>query len=142
MKTVAMLLACAVASAQQAPVFRSAAKVVLVDAVVTGKKGEYIRDLSAKDFRVWEDGKEQTIRSFTLAADSSAAEPSDTPRRLVLLFDNIGMSAGDQASARQVAASFVDARVPALIGPFASNYSKTPASAVAVVMAINWFDIL
>ena len=40
------------------------------------------------------------------------------------------------------AASFVDARVPALIGPFASNYSKTPASAVAVVMAINWFDIL
>jgi len=40
------------------------------------------------------------------------------------------------------AASFVDARVPALIGPFASNYNSTPASAVAVVMAINWFDIL
>ena len=40
------------------------------------------------------------------------------------------------------AASFVDAGVPAFIGPFASNYNKTPASAVAVVMAINWFDIL
>jgi VWFA-related protein len=108
MKTFAVLLACAAMSAQQAPVFQSAAKVVLVDAVVTGKKGEYIRDLSAKDFRVWEDGKEQVIQSFALAADSSA-EPSGTPRRLVLFFDNIGMSAGDQASARQVAASFVDA---------------------------------
>ena len=40
------------------------------------------------------------------------------------------------------AASFVDARVPTLIGPFASNYNNTPARAVAVVMAINWFDIL
>ena len=40
------------------------------------------------------------------------------------------------------AASFVDAGVPTLIGPFASNYNDTPARAVAVVMAINWFDIL
>ena len=40
------------------------------------------------------------------------------------------------------AASFVDARVPTLIGPFASNYNNTPARAVPVVMAINWFDIL
>jgi hypothetical protein len=40
------------------------------------------------------------------------------------------------------AASFADTRVPTLIGPFASNYNNTPARAVAVVMAINWFDIL
>ena len=40
------------------------------------------------------------------------------------------------------ATSFVDTRVPALIGPFASNYNNTPASAVPVVMAINWFDVL
>jgi hypothetical protein len=40
------------------------------------------------------------------------------------------------------AASFVDASVPTLIGPFAGNYSRTPANAVPVVVAINWFDIL
>src|ERR1700722_14605637 len=40
------------------------------------------------------------------------------------------------------AASFVDNSVPTLIGPFAGNYSRTPANAVPVVMAINWFDVL
>jgi hypothetical protein len=40
------------------------------------------------------------------------------------------------------AASFVDNTVPTLIGPFAGNYSRTPANAVPVVMAINWFDVL
>ncbi len=40
------------------------------------------------------------------------------------------------------ATSFVDARVPTSIGPFAGNYNSTPAKAVPVVMAINWFDVL
>jgi hypothetical protein len=40
------------------------------------------------------------------------------------------------------AVSFVDNSVPTLIGPFAGNYSRTPANAVPVVMAINWFDVL
>jgi hypothetical protein len=40
------------------------------------------------------------------------------------------------------AASFADSSVPTLIGPFAGNYSRTPANAVPVVMAINWFDVL
>lgn len=40
------------------------------------------------------------------------------------------------------AASFTNVRVPTLIGSFASNYNPTPAKAVPVVMAINWFDIL
>ncbi len=40
------------------------------------------------------------------------------------------------------ATSFVDTRVPTSIGPFAGNYNRTPANAVPVVMAINWFDIL
>jgi hypothetical protein len=40
------------------------------------------------------------------------------------------------------AASFTDARIPTLIGPFAGNYNGTPAKAVPVVMAINWFNIL
>jgi len=40
------------------------------------------------------------------------------------------------------AASFTDARIPALIGPFAGNYNGTPSRAIPVVMAINWFNVL
>ncbi len=40
------------------------------------------------------------------------------------------------------AVSFVDNSVPTLVGPFAGNYSRTPANAAPVVMAINWFDVL
>jgi hypothetical protein len=39
-------------------------------------------------------------------------------------------------------AEFSDARVPALIGPFAGNYNPTPARAIPVTMAINWFNVL
>jgi hypothetical protein len=41
--------------------FKAQAKLVLVDSVVTDKKGNYIRHLTKNDFRVWEDNKEQTI---------------------------------------------------------------------------------
>ena len=40
------------------------------------------------------------------------------------------------------AVSFADNSVPTLIGPFAGNYSRTPANAIPVVMAINWFNVL
>ena len=40
------------------------------------------------------------------------------------------------------AAGFSDTRVPTLIGPFAGNYNPTPARAIPVVMAINWFNVL
>jgi VWFA-related protein len=104
MKALAILV-CITALAQQPAVFQSESKIVLVDAVVTDHKGEPVRDLTAKDFRVWEDNKEQNIRSFSAAADpASAAEP----RRLVLFFDNAGLSAADQAAMRQAAAGFVD----------------------------------
>jgi hypothetical protein len=34
---------------------------------------------------------------------------------------------------------FTDASVPTSVGPFASNYSTTPAEAAPVSMAVNWF---
>src|ERR1700735_3266093 len=89
----------------QTPAFQSETKVVLTNVLVTGKNGEYVRDLSAKDFRVWEGNKEQTIRSFSQETGTAAVEP----RRIVLFFDNSGMSVADQGSARQAAEGFVDA---------------------------------
>jgi hypothetical protein len=39
------------------------------------------------------------------------------------------------------AASFPDDTNFSSIGPFASNYSSTPANAAPVVMSVNWFDV-
>jgi hypothetical protein len=39
------------------------------------------------------------------------------------------------------AASFTDTTIFSSIGPFASNYSSTPANAAPVVMSVNWFDV-
>ena len=96
------------ASDSSIPVFKAETKLVLVDTIVTDKKGNYITDLTAKDFKVWEDNKEQPIKSFSVASGSSA--PSDSNRHyLVLFFDNSTMAFADQARARDAAAKFVEA---------------------------------
>jgi len=88
-------------------VIRVDTNVVLVDAVVTDKKGNYVRDLKQKDFKVFEDGKEQSIKSFSFEADP-ASPLNAQPRYLVLMFDNSTMNFGDQAIARRAAVSFID----------------------------------
>jgi VWFA-related protein len=88
-------------------VLRVDTSVVLVDAVVTDKKGNYVRDLKQKEFKVFEDGKEQTIKSFSFEADP-ASPLNNTPRYLVLFFDNSTMNFSDQAIARKAAVSFID----------------------------------
>jgi VWFA-related protein len=83
-------------------------RLVLVDTVVTDKSGKYIRDLTVKNFKVWEDNKEQPIKSFSLEDDT--ASPGKAPTRYVaLFFDNSTMDIQDQMRARQEAAKFIDA---------------------------------
>ena len=55
-------------------VIRVETRLVLVDTVVTDKKGNYIRDLTQKDFKVWEDGKEQAITSFSFEESGGSAK--------------------------------------------------------------------
>jgi VWFA-related protein len=94
-------------AAPQATVFKAQTKLVLVDSIVTDKKGNYIRDLQQKNFRVWEDNKEQEVKSFSY--ESGNASPNNPMKRyLVLFFDNSTMEFGDQAAARQAAAKFID----------------------------------
>ncbi len=110
-----VLLAAMAAPAQQSGpvpnsgvVIRTETKQVLVDAVVTDKKGHYVSDLSQKDFKVLDDGKEQTIRSFAYEAEE--ASPNSAQKHyLVLFFDNSTMSFGDQAVARRAAGKFIEA---------------------------------
>src|SRR5438876_11983905 len=111
-----VLYLAAVAQAQQpnaqAPastpsVIKTETRLVLVDTVVTDKKGNYIRDLTAKEFRVWEDNQEQTIKSFSFEADPNS--PSNSQKHyLVLFFDNSSMETGDQMQARRAAAKYLD----------------------------------
>src|SRR3984885_962911 len=87
-------------------ILRAETRLVLVDAVVTDKKGNYLRDLMQNDFKVWEDGKEQSLSSFSFE-ESTDAHPQ--PHYMVLFFDNSTMDMGDQIKARDAAAKFIDA---------------------------------
>ena len=107
MKQALLFLAAAAALAQQGGVIQTETRVVLVDAIVTGKNGAYVRDLTSKDFRVWQDNKEQTIKSLTLESASTASQP----RPMVLFFDESSMEARDQVQLRQLASSFIDAEM-------------------------------
>lgn len=89
-------------------VIKTEAREVLVDTIVTDKHGNYIHDLAVKDFRVWEDEKEQKIKSFSYAADPASPTASQK-HYLVLFFDNSTMDLADQGRARIAAGQFIDA---------------------------------
>jgi VWFA-related protein len=95
------------AQADSGTVIKTETKLVLVDAVVTDKKGAYVRDLTVKDFKVSEDKKEQNIKTFSFEADPNSPTASQK-RYLVLFFDNSSMSFGDQAQARKAASRFIE----------------------------------
>ncbi|MBV8568991.1 MAG: VWA domain-containing protein [Acidobacteriaceae bacterium] len=96
------------APAPPQPIIRAEKKLVLVDAVVTDKHGGYVHDLTAQDFRVWEDKKEQKIESFSFEADPKSPAVNQK-HYLVLFFDNSDSSLTDQMIARKAALKFLDA---------------------------------
>ena len=82
---------------------KSESRLVLVDAVVTGKRGAAIPGLAAADFHVFEDGKEQNITAFQTHAGPTA--PGMPQQHFFLLFD--GDSNNDLPSIQQPAARFI-----------------------------------
>lgn len=92
-----------------AGVIRTESRVVLVDAVVTDKKGNYVRDLKQQDFKVYEDNKEQAISSFSFGSDPATAQPNGQKHYVILFFDNSSMEMPDQIQARAAAGKFIDA---------------------------------
>src|SRR5581483_10689074 len=69
-----------------ATTLKTEARLVLVDTVVTDKKGKYVHDLTQKDFKVWEDNKEQTIKTFSYESEANPSGPNQK-HYLVLFFD-------------------------------------------------------
>jgi len=90
-----------------APVIRTESRIVLVDTVVTDKKGNYIRDLQQDNFKVFEDNKEQTITSFSFGSDPKI-QPAGQKHYIILFFDNSSMEMPDQMQARAAAAKFIE----------------------------------
>ena len=150
----AIAAAGAVARAQDAnaqgtmPVIKAETRLVLVDAVVTDKKGQYVRDLEQKNFKVWEDNKEQKITSFSFEADPNS--PNNNQKHyMVLLFDNSTMDFGEQMRARQAAAQFIDAnagpnRLMAIINyagsiSVAQNFTADANRLKKVVSGVKFF---
>lgn len=106
MKIITTLLCLtSVLGAQSNIVLHTETREVLVDAIVTAKNGTYIGDLTAKDFRISQDGKEQPIRGFSVESPSNASQT----RSLVLFFDETSMEARDQIAVRQAASNFIAA---------------------------------
>jgi VWFA-related protein len=87
-------------------VIKSEANMVLVDVVVTDKKQHYLKDLTQKEFHVFEDGVEQPITSFSRESDIQPGAP-ERQRYMVLFFDNAGLGPEGQMWERDAARKFV-----------------------------------
>ncbi|MGD1102123.1 MAG: VWA domain-containing protein [Terriglobia bacterium] len=88
-------------------VIKSEANMVLVDVVVTDKKGHYLNDMNQKEFHVFEDGVERPITSFSREADITPGAP-ERQRYMVLFFDNAGLDPEGQMWERDAATKFVE----------------------------------
>src|SRR5712692_6486317 len=104
-----------IAGAQQTPapvpaqpptVIKTETKLVLVDVVVSDKKTKYLEDLTLKNFRVWEDNKEQTLKTFSFGPDPSA--PDAGKRYIVLFFDSMTLTPTELIQARIAAQKFIE----------------------------------
>ena len=62
------------AQEDEAPVFRAQSELVLVDLVVSDKRGNVVRDLKVEDVEVFEDGKRQDIVFFDLRKRAGSKE--------------------------------------------------------------------
>lgn len=79
-------------------IYRTNVDEVLLDCTVINDKGETVNDLTAKDFRVWENGKPQTINSV---------EHEDAPVSIGILVDNSGSMRDKRAAVNAAAYKFL-----------------------------------
>ncbi len=96
-----------VAQSQTPAPFRAEARLVVVDAVVTDKKGASIRGLAAREFHIFEDGKEQPVAGFS--TQTGPAVPGISRQRyFVLFFDDNSLGMDDQMWIRRAALKFIE----------------------------------
>jgi len=115
----------------QQPAFAATTVVVEVDAIVTDSKGRFVPDLTADDFKVFEDGKPQRIQRIYVVAGSTTqaartagpaiAEaparpqpapqlPPAPPRVFILFFDQDHLTEGSFARLKPAGEEFLKAQ--------------------------------
>jgi VWFA-related protein len=92
------------ASGQAAATVKAEAREVLLPVTVRDKKGALVTTLKIGDFSLTEDGRPQTIKSFT--------RETNLPFRLGLLVDTSRSLSGAMEEERKAAAKFVDTMLP------------------------------
>jgi Ca-activated chloride channel family protein len=108
------LCASAVTSArppQQVPVFRGGVDLVNTSVTVTDRRGKLVTDLTADDFEIREDGRLQTIRYFSMGAETSGSAPE---LHLGVLLDVSGSMADDIGFTRTAAIRFLNTLLDAV----------------------------
>jgi VWFA-related protein len=135
----AALFLWSVSGSAQLPTFRTETTVVQFPVRVLDGKGNFVKDLTALDIEVTEDGVPQTISEFTLVdmAAATAASPLAVPasgvlstadlekipgRLYVFLLDDVHLGVAHSARARDLIKGFIRERM-------------TPADAGAVIIA-------
>ena len=93
------------ASDKPAATLKIQAREVVLPVTVRDKKGALVTSLKISDFTLTEDGRPQTIKSFT--------RESNLPFRLGLLVDTSKSVSGALDSERKAAGKFVDSMLPA-----------------------------
>lgn len=88
----------------QRATFRAGIDLVNVSVTVTDQRGNFISDLTADDFEVFEEGRKQTITYFARGNQASARPPL----HLGLLFDTSGSMGEDIKLARSAAVRFLN----------------------------------
>lgn len=118
-------------------IYRTNVDEVLLDCTVINEKGETVNDLSAKDFRVWENGTPQTINSV---------EHEDAPVSMGILVDNSGSMRDKRAAVNAAASKFLRDSNPA-DESFIVNFSNRAyldqgftTSLVALDRGLSHFD--
>ncbi len=111
-------------------VVRIRTNLVQVDAVVVDKAGNQVRDLTADDFEIFEDGKKQVITNFSYISNISPAamtpvapvkkrlpsvpaaiRPEDTRRIIALVVDDLGISNESVGPVKKQLRSFIDTQM-------------------------------
>ncbi len=111
------------------PILRSETRIVLLDAVAMDKNGKFAAGLTKKDFRIWEDGKEQKISGFSL--ESSGVSPERANKHYIAMFFDTSASQTSQLVVRHEDVRFIDGfaspdRMMAVI-----NYSSNSGAHIA-----------
>ncbi len=106
-KCVVSAILCVVSAAAQST------SQVVIDAVATNKAG-FAKDLTAKDFKLWEDNKEQNVTGAVL-------EPSGK-HAIVLLFDNTTVPVRIQGDVRGYVERFIDSSAGPNVYMEVANY--------------------